>query len=172
MQGKKRSVFDRLLPNRKKNYMKIKTNYKLYKEGDKVFFRNYQAGKCFWEDGIVTRRIGWAIYIIQGAKFVCKRHINQLRPWYIETVQNNEEIPMEVLYDSFQIKPPMNIGMLIEATTKQKTTDSSKCESTRTERKFVGKGRGLNTYVLIRKERNRTVFWHWNCIYTKLNCLT
>ena len=38
---------------------------------------------------------------------------------------------MEVLYDSFQIKPPMNVEMPIEATTKQKkTTDSSKCEST------------------------------------------
>ena len=51
------SVFDRLLPNRKKNYMKITTNYKSYKKGDKVFFRNYRAGKCVWEDGIVTRRI-------------------------------------------------------------------------------------------------------------------
>ena len=39
--GKIRSVFDNLLPNRKKNYTKIKTNYKSYKEGDKVFFRNY-----------------------------------------------------------------------------------------------------------------------------------
>ena len=43
---------------------------------------------------------------------------------------------MEVLYDSFQIKPPMNVGMPIEATTKQKTTDSSKCESTRTEKRI------------------------------------
>ena len=43
---------------------------------------------------------------------------------------------MEVLYDSFQIKPPMNVGMLIEETTKQKTTDSSKCESTWTERRI------------------------------------
>ena len=131
-----RSVFDRLLPSRKKNYIKIKTNYKSYKEGDKILFRNYRAGKYFWEDGIVIRRIGRVIYIIQGSKFVCKRHINQLRPRYIETVQNNEEIPMEVLYDSFQIKPPMNVGMPIEATTKQKTTDSSKCESTQTERRI------------------------------------
>ena len=142
------SVFDRLLPNRK-NYTKIKTNYKLYKEGNKIF-RNYRAGKCFWEDGIVTRRIRRVIYIIQGSKFVCKRHINQLGSRYIETVQNNEEIPMEVLYDSFQIKPPMNVGMPIEATTQQKTTDSSKCESTRTERRISSRKRkGLNTYVLI-----------------------
>ena len=142
-----RSVFDRLLPNRKKNYMKIKTNYKLYKEGDKVFFRKYQTGKCFWEDGIVTRRIGRVIYIIQGSKFVCKRHINQLRPRYIETVQNNEEIPMEVLFDSFQIKPPMNVGMPIGATTKQKTTDSSKCESTWTERRISSRKRNKHLHL-------------------------
>ena len=156
------SVFNRLLPNRKKNYTKIKTNYKSYKEGDKLFFRNYRAGKCFWKDGIVTRRMGRVIYIIQGSKFVCKRHINnQLRPLYIETMQNNEEIPMEVLYDTFQIKPCMNVRMPIEATTKQKMTDSSKCESTRTERRIVGKERGLNTYVLLLKERNTESKIRW-----------
>ena len=155
-----RSIFDRLLPNRKKNYTKIKTNYKSYKEGDKVF-RNSRSGKCFWEDGIVTRRIGRVICIIQGAKFVCKRHVNQLRPRYIETVQD-EEIPMEVLYDSFQIKPPMNVGMPIEATTKQKTTDSFKCEGTRTERGNSSRKReNETTYVLILKERNSESKSRW-----------
>ena len=57
---------------------------------------------------------------------------------------------MEVLSDSFKKKPPMNVGMPIEATVKQKTTDSSKCKSTWTEI-VVGKGRGLNTNVLILK---------------------
>ena len=154
-----RSVFNRLLPNRKKNYTKIKTNYKSYKERDKVF-RNYRTGKCLWEDGIVTRRIGRVIYIIQGSKTVCKRHINQLRPRYIETVQNNEEIPMEVLYDSFQIKPPMNVGMTIEATTKQKTTDSSKCESTRTEKRISSRKRKRTKYP--RLNPKRTKYWKQN----------
>ena len=136
----------------KKNYTKIKTNYKSYKEGDKVFLRNYWAGKCFWEgDGIVTRRIGRVIYIIQGSKFVC----NQLRPRYIETVQNNEEIPMEVLHDSFQIKPPMNVVMLIEATTKQKTTDSSKCESTRTERRINSRKRKRTKHLRLNPKRKK-----------------
>ena len=153
--SKIRSVFDWLLPNRKKNYTKIKTNYKSYKEEDKVFFRNYRSGKCFWEDGIVTRRIGRVIYIIQGSEFVLKRHINQLRLQYIETVQNNEEIPMEVLYDTFQIKPPMNVGMPIEAITKQKTTDSSKCESTRTERRISSRKRKRTKHLCLNPKRTK-----------------
>ena len=147
-----RSVIDRLLPNRKKNYTKIKTNYK---SGEKVLFWNYRAGKCFWEDGIVTRRIRRVIYIIQGSKFVCKRHINQLRPQYIETVQNNEEIPMEVLYDSFQIKPPMNVGMPIEATMKQKNTDSSKYESTWTERRISSRKRKRTKHLRLNPKRTK-----------------
>ena len=139
---------------RKKNYTKIKTNYKSYKEGDKVF-RNYRAGKCFWEDGIVTRRTGRVSYIIQGSKFVCKRHINPLKPRYIETVQNNQEILMEVLYDSFLIKPPMNVGMTIEATTKQKLLILLNVKVYRLRGELVvRKGRGINTYVLIQKEQN------------------
>ena len=109
--------------------MKIKTNYKSYKEGDKVFFRNYRS------------------------KFVCKRHINQLRPQYIETVQNNEEIPVEVFYDSFQIKPPTNVGMPIEATTKQKTTDSSKCESTWTEKRISSRKRKRTKHLCLNPKR-------------------
>ena len=152
-----RSVFNRLLPNRKKNYTKKKkkTNYKSYKEGDKVFFRNYRAGKCFWEVGIVTRRIERIIYIIQGSKFVCKRHINQLRPRYTETVQNNEEIRMEVLYESFRIKPPMNVGMPIEATMKQKPTDSSKCESTRTERRISSRKKKRIKHLRLNPKRKK-----------------
>ena len=151
-----RLVFDRLLPNRKTNYAKIKTSYKSYKEGDKVFFRNYRAGKCFWEDGIVTRTSGRVIYLSHGSKFFCKRHINQLRPRYIETIQNNEEIPMEVLYDSFQIKPPMNVGMPIEATTNQKkNADSYKCEGTRTERRISSRKRKRTKHLRLNLKRKK-----------------
>ena len=86
---------------------------------------------------------------------VIKRRINQLRPRYIETIQNNEEIPMEVLYDSFQIKPPMNIGMPIEAMTKQKTTDSSNCESTRTERRISSWKRKRTKHLHLNPKRKK-----------------
>ena len=62
---------------------------------------------------------------------------------------------MEVLYNSFQIKPPMNVGMLIEVTMKKKLLIllNVKVHGLRGEL-VVGKRRRLNTYVLILKERN------------------
>ena len=85
-----------------------------------------------------------------------------MRPRYIETIQNNEEIPMEILYDSFQIKPPMNVWMSIEETTKQKLLIllNVKVHGLRGEL-VVGKGGGLNTYVLILKERKTESKIQW-----------
>ena len=67
---KVRSIFDRILPRPKKKIPK-KVNFttKNYKPGDKVFFRNYRNGKSYWEDGIVTKKIGTVIYIIKGKRF-------------------------------------------------------------------------------------------------------
>ena len=78
-----------------------------------------------------------------------------MRLRYIETVQNNEEIPMEVLYDSFQIKPHMNVGMPIEATTKQKTTDSCRCESTRTDRRISSRKRKRTKHLRLNPKRTK-----------------
>lgn len=70
-----RSVFDRMLPNKKKkNYTKVNTKFTTYKEGDKVFFKNYRSGKCFWEDGIVSKRIGRVIYIVKGKNVLQKTY--------------------------------------------------------------------------------------------------
>ena len=62
---------------------------------------------------------------------------------------------MEVLYDSFQIKPPMNVGLPIEATTKQKTTDSSKCESTRTERRISSRKKKRTKHLCLNPKRKK-----------------
>ena len=84
-------------------------NTKMYKPGDKVFFRYYRTGKSYWEDGIVTKRLGTVIYIIKGKRFDHKRYVNQIRPLYIENIEHNDvELPMEVLYDTFEITPPIN----------------------------------------------------------------
>ena len=47
----------------------------------------------------------------------------------------NNEIPMEVLYDAFQIEPHQNTEMLMEVTSKSKTTDSQKYKPASTRRK-------------------------------------
>ena len=61
---------------------------------------------------------------------------------------------MEVLYDSFQIKLPINVEMPIEATTKQKKILillNVKVHGLRGQF-VVGKGKRLNTFVLILKK--------------------
>ena len=97
-----RSIFDRLLPDKKEVTRK---NFpgREYFPGDKVFFKNFQKGKNYWMDGIIEKRIGNMVYTIQGPKFVCKRHINQIRPRSSES----EEIPMETLCDTFDIPKPL-----------------------------------------------------------------
>lgn len=112
--------------------MKVNTKITTYKEGDKVFFKNYRPGKCFWEDGIVSKRIGRVIYIVKGKKHFCKRHINEMRYRYIKTVENDSEIPMEVLYDAFQIQPPINSEVPMEVTSTPKITDFQKSKNTPT----------------------------------------
>ena len=56
---------------------------------------------------------------------------------------------------TFQIKSPMNIGMPIEATTKQKTTDSSKRESTRTERRISSRKRKRTKHLCLNPKRKK-----------------
>ena len=99
----------------------VKENFvtKFYKPGDRVFFRNYRGGKSFWEDKIITKRLGRVIYTLKGRKFECKRHLNQLRPRYIKDVmqKDREEMPMEVIYDAFEIPVSLSQPELIEVST-------------------------------------------------------
>ena len=79
------------------------------------FFRNYQSGKSYWKDTIATKRIGTVIYIIKAKLFDHKRHVNQIRSQYIESIQQNDMgLPTEVLYDAFEITPPINQKALVD----------------------------------------------------------
>lgn len=68
------------------------------------------------------------VYIIKGRTFSHKGHINQLRPRYVETVKNRE-LPMEVLYDTFQIEPPNNKELSREVSVTTKTSHSPKSKN-------------------------------------------
>ena len=58
---------------------------------------------------MITKRIGQVIYDVKREKFRCKRHWNQLTPRHTtEITENTEDIPMEVLYDAFEIPVPVN----------------------------------------------------------------
>lgn len=61
-------------------------------------------------DGIIQKRIGKVVYTIKSKKFTCKRHINQIRPRYgEESEKSEEEIPMEVLCDAFNMTLPNSV---------------------------------------------------------------
>ena len=69
----------------------------------------------YWKEGTITKRIGQVIYDIKGEKFQCKRHWNQLRLRHAtEITENTEEIPMEVLYDTFEIPIPVSQCLQID----------------------------------------------------------
>ena len=65
----------------------------------------YRGGKEFWEDGEITKRIGNVLYMLKSKKWEHKRHVNQIRPRYTKEV-TDEEVPMEVLYDMFDVPAP------------------------------------------------------------------
>lgn len=98
-----RSVFDRLLPEKKKVFKKENLNTKCFSPGENVYFKNFQNGRNQWVEGIIKKRIGSMVYTIQGLSFVCKRHRNQIRP---RLSPNVEETPMETLCDIFDIPKP------------------------------------------------------------------
>ena len=55
------------------------------------------------------KRIGHLLYSVRGSKFDCRRHINQLRPRHTDDYKQTEdnELPLEVLYDSFNVPLPI-----------------------------------------------------------------
>ena len=101
-----RSVINRLLPSPMKKVVKENFVTKFYKPRDRVFFRNYRGGKSFWEDGIITKRLGRE----------CKRNSNQLKPRYIKDVIQKDEEELQVIYDAFEILvllfPPESMKVL------------------------------------------------------------
>ena len=48
------------------------------------FFKLYWKGKGFWQNGVITKRDGRFVCMVRGSKWEDKRHINQLRRWYVE----------------------------------------------------------------------------------------
>ena len=66
----------------------------------------YCGAKKFWEEGVISKRVGRMMYMLKGKKYEHQRHINQLRPRYTENVIEDQEVPMEVLFDVFDKPVP------------------------------------------------------------------
>lgn len=102
-------VFNKLLPERKTRTSKSNYINTYFKLEEKVFFRIYQRGKEFWQDGVVKKHIGRMAYIIQGQRREHKRHVNQLKRRFTELKCPQMEVPMEILYDTFNVPTPAEI---------------------------------------------------------------
>ena len=57
----------------------------------------------FWEDGVITRRVRRVMSMVCSTKWQHKRHLNQLRLRFTEDITSQEEVPVHVLYDTFNI---------------------------------------------------------------------
>ena len=103
-------VFDRLLPVQKKK--KIYTNNKKFKntkytpkyfmpEDKMFFFKMYCDSKEFWEEGVKSKSVGRMMYMLKGKKYERQRH--HLRPRYTGNVIKDQKVPVEVIYNVFNI---------------------------------------------------------------------
>ena len=59
------------------------------------FSSEIRGEKSFWEDGIITKRLGRVIYMLKGRRFEYERHLNELRPRHIK-VPIFPSVPTEV----------------------------------------------------------------------------
>ena len=49
---------------------------KRFNPGEKIYFKKYQNNTSCWERGIIKKRIGDMMYIVEGPKYTHKRHQN------------------------------------------------------------------------------------------------
>ena len=78
----------------------------------------YCGAKEFREEGVICKIVGRMMYMLKGKKYEHQRHINHLRPRYNESVIEEHEVPMEVLYDVFDIPAPS--VLIIEKRTRKR----------------------------------------------------
>ena len=71
-----------------------------------MFFKMCCGAKEFLEKGVINKRVGGMTYMLKGKEYEHQSHINHLRPRYTENIEE-EEVPMEVLYDMFNISTPL-----------------------------------------------------------------
>ena len=74
-----RSVFDKVLPKQNKLRKTTLAPKKRFNPGEKVYFKKYQNNTSCWERGIIKKRIGDMVYIVEGLKYTHQRHRTSYR---------------------------------------------------------------------------------------------
>ena len=104
-----RSVFDMQLPKPNKLRKTTLAPKKRFNSGEKIYFKKYQNNTSCWERGIIKKRIGDMVYIVEGPKYTHKRHQNQLQKRRLNDsndVPQTEEEPIDTIFDMFDLDPP------------------------------------------------------------------
>ena len=117
-----RSLINWLLPKKKRSDQNRtkQENMKYFRPRDKVFLKSYKNGKEFWQDGVITQRVSKMLYMVKSKKLKHKRYLNQLRRRFTEEISKDNEEPMEVLYDLFDIPTPPLPEMVVQKRTSKK----------------------------------------------------
>ena len=79
-----------------------------------------------WERGIIKKRIGDMVYIVEGPKYTHKRHQNQLQKCRLNDsndVPQTEEEPIDTVFDMFDLDPPQPTPEIRRSGRKKKFTD-------------------------------------------------
>ena len=63
-----------------------------------------------WERGIIKKRIGDMVYIVEGPKCKHKRHQNQLQKCRLNDSNDvpQTEKPIDTIFDMFDLDPPQS----------------------------------------------------------------
>ena len=93
--------------------------------GEKIYFKKYQNNTSCWERGIIKKRIGDVVYIVEGPKYTHKRHQNQLQKRRLNDstdVPQTEEEPIDTIFDIFDLDPPQSTPEIGRSVRKRKFT--------------------------------------------------
>ena len=94
--------------------------------GRKIYFKKYQNNTSCWERGIIKKRIGDMVYIVEEPKWTYKRHQNQLQKRRLSDsndVPQTEEETIDTIFDMFDLDPPQSTTEIRRSGRKRKFTD-------------------------------------------------
>ena len=105
-----RSVFDKLLPKQNKLRKTTLAPKKWFNPREKNYFKKYQNNTSCWERGIIKKRIGDMVYIVEGPRYTHKRHQKHLQKRRLNDSNDapQTEEPMDTIFDMFDLDPPQS----------------------------------------------------------------
>ena len=121
-----RSVFNKLLPKQNKLRKTTLAPKKRFNPGEKIYFKKYQNNTSCWDRGIISKRIGDMVYIVEGPKYTHKRHQNKLQKRRLNDsndVPQTQEESIDTIFDMFDLDPPQSRPEIRRSGRKRKFTD-------------------------------------------------